>query len=422
MTELFRRGHRSRLMVLNVAMLALLGLVVLSLVYWSAVRVTFLADREDNPRGVEAELRIRRGRILDANEVVLAQNGGTPERQVREYPLPIAEPAVGYYSLRYGTAGVEEALDPILRGTTSDPAILFAREVFNQPASGADVRLTLDITLQANATRLLEGRRAAAVLLSIPDGAIRAMVSLPSFDPNVLEETFDLLAGDAAAPLLNRVTQGVYQPGLVLQPFLAAAALEAGDLRPADLPAVFDGQTFDLVSLEGEWTAADFTAAVTDFGFLSAPEIPIPVGAPASGTVEDLGLALRGEENLTVTPLQVALAAASLGTQGQHVKPQLVSGVRQDGRWQAYRRQQVVEAPRVSGEAAARVLSALPRGGSVAEYASTVSAGPNTSDSWYFGLAPASSPRFVVVVVVEGAASPEVAQNTGRRLLDIALN
>ncbi|MGD8586309.1 MAG: hypothetical protein PVJ75_13250, partial [Chloroflexota bacterium] len=107
---------RRRLARLNVVILAAFGLIAVAAAYWSVVRGPTILTRSDNPRLVEAELKVRRGAILDVNSRTLAASIDYNGVLRREYPLPQAAPAVGYYSLRYGTAGIEEAYDAYLRG------------------------------------------------------------------------------------------------------------------------------------------------------------------------------------------------------------------------------------------------------------------------------------------------------------------
>jgi peptidoglycan glycosyltransferase len=64
--------------------------------------------------------------------------------------------------------------------------------------------------------------------MDVDSGDILALVSQPTYDPNMLDADWEQLESDPDAPLLNRATQGLYQPGGVLQPVVLAAALEAG--------------------------------------------------------------------------------------------------------------------------------------------------------------------------------------------------
>ena len=81
---------------LSKAVLVSFLLVALALIFWSILRAPTLLAREDNPRLVEAALRLQRGRILDTNNVVLAETVGPADDLRRLYPLPYSGPAVGY--------------------------------------------------------------------------------------------------------------------------------------------------------------------------------------------------------------------------------------------------------------------------------------------------------------------------------------
>jgi peptidoglycan glycosyltransferase len=113
--------------------------VALTVLYWGVWRGEELLVREDNPRTVEAELRVVRGQILDRNGVVLAESVVNPlsGRVTRRYPIPDVGAAVGYYSLRYGTAGVEQAHDAPLRGQTTDTLAVAWQKLLNSPPTAA---------------------------------------------------------------------------------------------------------------------------------------------------------------------------------------------------------------------------------------------------------------------------------------------
>ena len=122
-----------------------------------------------------------------------------------------------------GTAGIERVYDAALR----DPA-----------GGGAPLVLSLDLTLQATVTEVLEGgvrllnaKGGTAILMEAATGEIRALVSLPDFDPN--NRPAPPTEGDPAdSPLFNRAVQGVYELGSVFKTFAIAQALEAGLVHP----------------------------------------------------------------------------------------------------------------------------------------------------------------------------------------------
>jgi len=101
------------------------------------------------------------------------------------------------------------------------------------PAPGANIHLSLDLDLQLLATRALEGRRGAVVALDPQSGEILAMVSAPTFDPNLFavgmsSSQFAGLQDNLERPLFNRAVRGAYPPGSTIKPMLALAALETG--------------------------------------------------------------------------------------------------------------------------------------------------------------------------------------------------
>jgi cell division protein FtsW (lipid II flippase) len=456
-SRLGSRDVPGRLQQVGFIYLALFLLVGLALVYWSVATGPAILQREDNPRQVEAELRIQRGRILDVEQEVMAYSGGPANRVQRVYPEAGAGPAVGYYSWRYGTAGIEEGFDDVLRGEAPDYWGQFWRETLHRPQIGRDVRLTLHMPKQREAGKILDGQVGAVILLALPDpaagitdAAILALASHPNYDPNQLEAQFESLLADERAPLLNRVTQGRYQPGMVVQPFILATAVEQNtillrdEVNGADRVVSVNGESVTCQSSPGEeatWAhvlrhacpapmlalaarmeVEQLEAALVGFGLTSVPDLRLAT-APAPETIMvDPFLAAAGQDVLTVTPLQVSLAWAALANQGQVPQPRLVAAVQDwDGRWQPV----APKAPlgvAVSPAVAAAILAALPRADDRIEFAALVLSGPEgITNGWYLGLAPAARPRYAVVVVIEGSDNIFGAQRAGRALLRTAM-
>ena len=446
-----QQERQSRFERLSAGLLLGFFLVAVALTFWSVVRSPALAERGDNPRRVEEELRIRRGQILDTDGAILAETVGPEEAPQRVYPVPGIGPAVGYYSFRYGTAGVEQGFETVLSGEGDDFWPAYWRGVLHQTQHGRDIRLTLDADWQRTADALLGRRNGSLILLSLPDGGIRTMVSHPAYDPNRLDEQFQTLAADAEAPLLNRVTQGQYQPGLVLQPFILAAAVDRDLLsledpapganrpvairdqlracrgtppEPATWAAVLQyGCPWPLQNLANRLQPGELRQFLRAFGFLEQPAVPLNTADVPENPVTDLPHDLIGQGNLAVTPLQVALAWAALGNGGASPAPQLVSAVQgADGAWQAPPSPAPTPGAAVSPAAAAAVLEALPtHEGAIREVATLVLAGPERTDAWYLALAPVGAPRYALVVVVEETADPFSAQQAGRALLNFIL-
>jgi penicillin-binding protein 2 len=101
------------------------------------------------------------------------------------------------------------------------------------PAPGDDIYLSLDLDLQLLATEALQGQRGAVVAIDPRSGEILALVSAPSFDPNMFAvgmttSEYASLRDDLAQPLFNRAIRGAYPPGSTIKPMLSIAALDIG--------------------------------------------------------------------------------------------------------------------------------------------------------------------------------------------------
>lgn len=449
--------YATRLLHVQIIFLIAFLLVIAMSALWGVLRAPEMAAREDNPRLVEAELRLERGRILDTAEQVLAQSVADENgRFTREYPSGQGEPVIGYYSLRHGTAGIEASMDEVLRGTTTESNwAQIWRELSHQPRRGRDVRLTLRADLQQAADELLAGQQGTAVLISLNDNAVRVMSSQPSYDPNLLNEQFEALVAAENAPLLNRATQGQYQPGLILAPFIMAGAVDDGFVslnRPAPTavlaPLTVDGERLTCqedLPPEATWAdalrarcpaalpalgdvglmAEQLEAYWEAFGLTTAPDIPLEVWEPEERIIQNLTRALLGQEGLTVTPLQVALALAVLGQEGQYEQARLISAVADEaGVWQGVSRTGEVAQRVVAPATADAIRAALPisEGGRFIEYESVAPSGPNEqTTAWYMALAPANSPRYALVLVLENQDNTAVARAIGRQLLEKTL-
>lgn len=144
-----------------------------------------------------------------------------------------------------GKLGVEQSYEHELHGTTGVEQMETSaggravRLLASHPAtSGATVVLSLDIKLQKMVEDLFGDRRGALVALDPQTGEVLAMVSKPTFDPNLFidgidQESWSALNDSPDKPLLNRAMRGTYPPGSTYKPFMGLAALETGRRTPA---------------------------------------------------------------------------------------------------------------------------------------------------------------------------------------------
>jgi penicillin-binding protein 2 len=155
-----------------------------------------------------------------------------------------------------GKHGLEKFLDAYIRGHRGAELVevnVYGKEIKNlgriDPVSGNNVVLTIDASLQKVAWEAFAGKAGAAIAMDPRDGSILAMISSPSFDPNLFNSgisfnEWDKLQKDPQNPLSNRSISGQYPPGSTYKMIVAAAALEEGVITPET--KIFCGGSFDL--------------------------------------------------------------------------------------------------------------------------------------------------------------------------------
>lgn len=143
-----------------------------------------------------------------------------------------------------GKAGLEREYDRSLRGVNGKQRILVDNlgqeraTLTRRPAiPGQDLHTTIDLDLEAVAELAMQGKRGAVVALDPRNGGVLAMVSTPSFNPNqftghISRSDWDKLVNNPDKPLMNRATQAELAPGSAFKPFVALAGLETGVITP----------------------------------------------------------------------------------------------------------------------------------------------------------------------------------------------
>ena len=443
-----------------------LALVILACVcgYWTVVRSDWLVAREDNPRRIAYERSIVRGRLLDRQGEALADVTVGPSGLVtRTYPVPQAAPVVGYASLRYGNGGMEAAFDAILRGEAGRGALrTCCDELLHRAPHGRDVQLTLEADLQRRAQGSLDGEAGAAVLMEAETGEVLAMAASPTFDPSRLGEEWESLREDASAPLLNRATQGLYQPGAALQTVVVAEALHRDLIDELEIDvggALTEKISVDGVQVgcsvppEGAPTLASAYAsgcpapiralgerlgsdglgeAIQRWRLTVPPPLVIPTEASdwSQATISSIEDEAVGQGALTVSPLQMALVAATVANEGVMPDPRLALRYQNsDHTWQPAA--SPGEGHRVlSREDARKLLSVWRRWdenpssgpGTILGQGGLAVAGEGAPHAWFLGVAPGvDEPRYAVAVLIEHADASRSAATIARELLAAAL-
>ncbi|MGA8534273.1 MAG: penicillin-binding protein 2 [Candidatus Tumulicola sp.] len=417
--------------------------------YVQLVAASSIAAKPSNPR--HALLDAYRGRILATDGTVLAQSAGG----ARSYPLGAAlAQTVGYVSVRYGTSGVEDAFDRALTppDTTGDPVAQFdeIRAAIGGKSlisRGADVVTTLVPAVQQQLYDLLSRYpRAAGVVLDPRSGAVLAVASVPSYDPNAIDSQFASLTADPHSPLLNRALDGLYPPGSTFKMFTAAAALDNGTVTMDshfDDPGYLVIGNYTLHDNESESTGyqnltmafalssnVDFAQIalklgvdgfyqyLARWGIGDSLDFQLPVqraSVPAQASIVPGELAQMGfgQGALLMTPLQMGLIGATVANAGVEPRPFIVRQVVRNGTPASVYASSSLANP-VSAEAAANVtkmmIAVVERGtGTPARLPHVTVAGKTgtatnplgRSHSWFVAFAPAENPRVAVAVLVE---------------------
>ncbi len=439
-------------------------------IYVQAIEGPRLAGNIHDPR--TALLAAYRGEILARDGTVLAGNRGV----TRVYPLgaPLAQ-VTGYASARYGTTGLENAFDSVLtaRPAASNPLAsllgAFARTPEPPAIAGSSIVTTIDPHVQATLAHALAAYpRAAGVALDPRTGEVLALASVPSFDPARIDALFPSLVHDASSPLLDRATDGLYPPGSTFKIFTAAAALDAG---ATTMQATFDDPgtlavgDFVVHDNEGEATGAqDLTGAFALSSNVDFAQIALALGVerwlgeahvwrlgesldfqlPATrdrlpvqsemtpGVLAQLGF---GQADLLVTPLRMALIAATVASGGTEPRPFLVRAVRFEGHDETVAEPASLAqpiTPEIAADLKTMMIAVVRRGTGtsaalpnvqVAGKTGTATNAAGIAHSWFVAFAPAETPRVAVAIVVEnGGYGATAAAPIARRVIASALD
>jgi penicillin-binding protein A len=447
---------------------------------WSVLEAEGLEDNSANRRPLLEQQRIPRGLILARDNSELAANRRIGSREtrrfVRRYPTDsLFSHAVGYSFIDRGQSGLEQFYNDELVGKGNELATIV--DELSGAQEGDNLRTGLDPEAQEAAKEALGGRRGSVVALEPETGRVRAMVSLPDFNPNFIPEGFDELNADPASPLFNRATQARYPPGSTFKVVTAAAALDSGEFTPESrvsgknnkrVSAVplqnFDNADFGQVSLTEALTKSINTAwaevgerlgdstmlrYMRRFGFGSEPPVDLPRNQLAAsgiygedGLLEadddiDIGRVAIGQERLQVTPLQMAMVASAIANDGALMQPMLGERtISPDGRvTERYRPDKVRQViTSDSARGVQRMMSQVVERGSgtaaqlqgvrVAGKTGTAERGAGVNQAWFIAFAPVDDPKIALAVTVEKASGTggEVAAPIARRVLETILD
>lgn len=459
--QVLKAQTRLNLVISGGLMLGLLGTALVG-GWWNLVRGPDLLTRTDNLRRAIADRYVKRGTILDSHDRPLSESTGQPGSYTRSYPYSALGPLVGYTDPVYGQAGLEAGLDTYLRGLQGYPVLdsWWQHLLYGQPPAGLDVKTSLDLTLQAKADELLAGHKGAMVLLNSHTGEILSMASSPTFDANQLESDWESLVNDPSSPLFDRAGMGLYPAGNTLGAFMLASSQVNPDSQftgkdLSDCALVPTGLTWgevitagctspvrELVSSMDELQLIDLLDAL---GLFTAPILPVEtLTSSRPGSLSDSYAYISSQQAdpasgaiLKVSPLQMALAAASLSNGGKRPDPQLAMAVDTPrSGWVSLpvspTAQEPFQTPAANNTAASltsnelpiwQVVSATPGEQQQGDQV-PANLGDNVSGfSWYIGgTSPGWQGAPLALAVVLEENNPQLVQEIGRSLLNSAIS
>jgi len=448
--------------------LAVMGMIVLLLANATYIQVVSADDYRTDPRNrrvVLNEYSRQRGQIM-AGGLSLASSvptGGEFQYQRQYLDGPLYAPVTGYYSLRYGAGGMENAMDAVLNGSDGR---LFVRRlsdlITGRDPRGGSVELTVNPVVQqaAFAEMTSRGYSGAVVALRPDTGEILAMVSTPSYDPNRLasfdgrvqqEAWEEFTAPENDVPLTNRAVSEISPPGSTFKLVVTAAALESGLATP-DTPLTatpsltLEDTATQLPNYGGKSCGGGETAPLTEalarscntafaqlaamvgedalreqaqeFGF-GQPDltVPLPVAPSTLGEIPDTAALQQsgiGQRDVAVTPLLNAMVTATIANDGVRMRPQLVHRIlapdfstiddfSPEEAGEAISRQTADQLTEMMIASEERTSSGgkIP-GVTIASKTGTAEQGEGEAPhAWYVAFAPADEPQVAVAVIVE---------------------
>jgi len=449
------------------------GIACTMLILALAGQLTYLQvykadDLSDDPRNVRKAIRDferPRGDIITADGQVVARSvpddaDGDDFDLQREYPqADLFAHVVGYQSFVFGNVGVENSYNDELVGRDLDLDLRNLDDVFAGKENTGNVVLSMSAEAQLVARDALGGQRGSVVAIDPRTGAILAMYSNPSYDPNPLaghdplavQQYDELLRAAPDKPDLARAYRERYPPGSTFKVVTAGVGLDAGVTTPEtgypsinalDLPqsdstlANFGNRncggtlavsftnscntTFAQVGLD---LGDTFATGMEQFGIYQAPPLDLNPGAaestgPTPGSFQNdmprFALAGIGQGDVAVTPLEMALVAAGVANGGVIMAPHVMAEITDadggtvrtfdDEAWTT------AVTPQTAATLTQFMISVVEEGtGTAAQIPGVTVAGKTGTaqndigdpHAWFIAFAPAENPTVAVAVIVE---------------------
>jgi len=407
-----------------------------------------MRDKQNNLRFQEKISH--RGRICARDGKILAVSKKDAKPGGRFYPKKeLTEPMMGYLSLRYGKGSLEEKLDQYLRAPELSKDLV--GYILRRQPRGENVYLTIDADIQMEATKALEDKKGAIVVMNPKNGEILALASSPAFDPADIDYRWNALKSDRESPFLLRSVNGSYPPGSVFKLFTLASCLNEGVVDEnttfycsGDYPMKYPLGTYHIREAHGTAHGTinpvdalvyscnigfaqmglklgkdKFIEYAEKFGLLKEPDFILSeTGNIVPGedelTPTQLAQCSFGQGKLSMTPLSIALMTSAFANDGKICVPRIIKSRMNEKGETVYKVEPEIWKTPVTPDTAHKVRDAMiqvvERGtGRRAKIEGVKVAGKTGSaenpmgetHAWFTCFAPADNPEVLVTVVIE---------------------
>lgn len=461
-----------RIRRLGIFLLACYVALFAMLNYIQVLQADSLNDNEFNARGTFENLSRPRGTIETADGVVVARSVPVDDRigLQREYPEgDLFGHITGFFPVNGRATGVEREYNEELAGQTFEQELRSFADLFVDRDRTGNVTLTLRDDVQRVARDQLGTRRGSVVVLDVDTGAVVAMWSYPSYDPNPLSSHDAQAARDAfnfldptsgQSPLRASSYQNTFFPGSTFKVVTGSTGVQSGRVTPEApvYPSVTSytppQTTRPLSNFAGEVCGGALFAILAkscntsfaqmgvetlgpdimvdgaaSFGFNQVPPIDLP-GAVESRFPVDfadnlpaLAQASIGQGDTSATPLQMALVAQAVANDGQMMAPHVMQEIR-DGEGAVVEDEPVeVWKTPISAASAATMRDAMYGvvengtltgvadipGFQVGGKTGTAQTGNDTNNTWVIEFVgpPGEKPEYAIAVIVENQGPDE---------------
>lgn len=461
------REPKRILIILVLIIIAFLTLIVY-LTWFQLFKAEEVKVNSYNKRLWINEEKILRGSIYDRNGNVLAKNireeGEETSKRVYEYDYLYSH-LIGYSYREYGKSALELKYNSTLLGEDYSSSI---KDLMEEEKVGNSINLTIDHNIQAKSRELLSGHKGSIITMNPKTGEIYSMVSLPDYNVNTLRDNWQDLTENMESPLLNRATQGLYQPGSTFKTVVASALEKNPEINQSfqcEGTVLIDGYTFKdynpknshgNIGLEEALTKSCntyFTSKAVDLGkdklgktaedFYINKDIPFDLPVIKSkfdykGNMGKTEIAASGigQGKVLMTPLNMALITSTIANNGDMVEPRLVNEIlSKDGKVLNKIEPKLISSPldlqqannlkdmMVSVVESGTGKNASIPGIKVGGKTGTAENPSGKSHAWFTGFAPAEDPEIVVLVLIEeaGKTGGTIAAPIARELIKYSL-